>query len=1102
MIGEQFMKCCHTQLAVFIKERNCKTEKSDSRINKFLVENLPVVTGEMYGKRISVLRDSGSNTVIVRRDLVPDSCLTGQASSVVFVDKTAQQLQEAYVKVHTPYFSGMLLVKCMQDPLYDLVLGNIPGARPPNDPDWKWHPHVDEAKTTPESYQEPAQSSGSSNTAMDSQKLVAVAEIDRLPTGSFNIAEVTRDELKEKQEQDDSLKDCFRKRGTTFTSRSGNHYKYVVDRGLLYRQYHLLSGRSFKQVVVPQPLRNAVLQMAHEGIMAGHQGVRKTTDRILDEFYWPGMHADVKRFVKSCDICQRTAPKGRVGVSPLGSMPLIDTPFRRVAVDLIGPIRPASEKGNKYIITMIDFATRYADGVALPSVDSVHVAEGLLEMFSRVGLPKEIVTDRGRSFTSGLMQEVNRLLSIKSLHTTPYHAMSNGLVERYNGTLKTMLRRMCQEKPRCWDRYLPPLLFAYREVPQASLGFSPFELIYGRHVRGPMTVLRELWTGEAMEEDVRTTYTYLVELRHRLEETCKAAQEELQKAKITQKKYYDRKALSRQLKPGDRVLVLLPSEANKLTMHWKGPFTVVRKRDDLDYEVDLGKKTTLFHVNMLKKYEERKPTSSSVAAINTIEDGIEGEEIPFLPLQQQQSFKDVCISNSLSSSQTQEAQQICEDYREIFSDLPGKTDLVECRLELTSTTPVHVRQYPLPFALEEVIEAEVQDMLRLGVIERSQSPYNAPLLPVKKPDNTIRPCVDYRELNKLLVSDSEPIPRIDVLLARVGPKKFFSKFDFTKGYWQVPMAPDSREKTAFSTKSGLYQFKYMPFGIKTAPAVYARLMRRVFEGVENVYHYFDDVLVATETWPDHIIALKEVFQRIQAAKLTVKPKKCEIGPPTVTFLGHKVGDGMVQPMDKTLDKILGSKRPQTKKEVRSFLGLTGYYRDFIPDYAKIAKPLTELTRKGAKNVIDWNDDNERAFCTLKQNLSSAPILRAADTSKQFVLRTDASDKCLGAVLLQEYNGQLHPVSYASRMLSPRESRYSTVERECLALLWAVRKHNIYLYGKEFILQTDHQPLQYLQTAKHLNNRVLRWSLYLQEYSFTVHYIKGCENVGADFMSRV
>lgn len=294
----------------------------------------------------------------------------------------------------------------------------------------------------------------------------------------------------------------------------------------------------------------------------------------------------------------------------------------------------------------------------------------------------------------------------------------------------------------------------------------------------------------------------------------------------------------------------------------------------------------------------------------------------------------------------------------------------------------------------------------------------------------------------------------------------------------------------------------MPFGLKTAPAVYARLMRKVFAGIPHTFHYFDDVLVATETWDEHLSVLRTVFTRIREAKLTVKPRKSEIGSPTVSFLGHKIGANKVEPMDKTLDKILESRRPQNKKQVRSFLGLTSYYRQFIPNYAETAKPLTDLTRKCAKNLIQWTEEHERAFANLRQKLSSAPILQAPDLRKDFVLRTDASDRSVGAVLLQEKDGTLHPVSYASRTLSPRESKYSTVERECLALVWAVRKYHLFLCGRRFVLQTDHQPLQYLQTAKHLNSRVLRWSLFLQEYSFIVQYIKGADNVGADFMSRV
>lgn len=234
--------------------------------------------------------------------------------------------------------------------------------------------------------------------------------------------------------------------------------------------------------MVPKKFRTTILKMAHDGILAGHQGAQKTINRVLEEFFWPGIGADVKRFVKSCDRCQRTTPKGKVAKMTLGSMPLIETPFQRVAIDIVGPISPTTKRGNKYILTMVDYATRYPDAVALPNISTERVAEALVEMFTRTGVPREVLSDRGSNFTSDVMKAVGRLLSMRQLFTTPYHPMGNGLVEKFNGTLKTMLKRICQEKPADWDRYLAALLFAYREAPQASLGFSPFELLYGRNV--------------------------------------------------------------------------------------------------------------------------------------------------------------------------------------------------------------------------------------------------------------------------------------------------------------------------------------------------------------------------------------------------------------------------------------------------------------------------------------------------------------------------------------------------------------------------------------------------------------------------------------------
>ena len=222
---------------------------------------------------------------------------------------------------------------------------------------------------------------------------------------------------------------------------------------------------------------------------------------------------------------------------PLRQMPLMEEPFKRVAVDLVGPISPVSEKGNPYVLTVVDFATRYPEAVALPKIETERVAEALLEVFSRVGFPKEMLSDRRTQFTSDMMKEVSRLVSTKQLFTTPYIPRCNGLCERINGVLKSMLKKMCQERHKDWDRYLPAILFAYREVPQSSTGFSPFELLYGRTVRGPMQILKELWTGDC-EDEIRNTYQYVLKLRNRLEETCQLARESLYEAQGHQKHHY------------------------------------------------------------------------------------------------------------------------------------------------------------------------------------------------------------------------------------------------------------------------------------------------------------------------------------------------------------------------------------------------------------------------------------------------------------------------------------------------------------------------------------------------------------------------------------
>ena len=421
--------------------------------------------------------------------------------------------------------------------------------------------------------------------------------------------DISRDELRTEQMNDPTLEKICKMASENGNCSDNGKANYIKKNGLVFREFKSSTvddGRLHTQLVVPKPHRETVMRLAHDSILGAHLGTRKTVLRVLSEFYWPGVQADTRRFCQSCDICQRTTSKGKTVQVPLQKMPLIDEPFQRVAVDLVGPIQPATTKGNRYILTLVDYGTRFPKAVPLSNIETERVAEALVDIFCRVGVPREMLSDMGTQFTSGLMSKVSCLVSRKHLTTTPYHPICNGLAEKFNGTLKQMLRRLCHQKPKDWDKYINAALFAYCEVPQESLGFSPFELVYGRHVRGPMTILKELWTNEVADSEVKSTYQYVTDLREKLELTSHMARENLRKAASRYCKYYNRKTRTRSMKVGDKVLVLLPTDSNKLLMQWKGPFPITEKLGTVDYRIDMHGVQKTFHADLLKLYVSRE----------------------------------------------------------------------------------------------------------------------------------------------------------------------------------------------------------------------------------------------------------------------------------------------------------------------------------------------------------------------------------------------------------------------------------------------------------------------------------------------------------------
>ncbi|XP_076454781.1 uncharacterized protein LOC143289623 [Babylonia areolata] len=773
---------------------------------------------------------------------------------------------------------------------------------------------------------------------------------------------------------------------------------------------------------------------------------------------------------------------------------------------------PARDKANGWALPMQIYPqskkqyilihnTTYPEAIALKDIKAETVADALWEMWTRLGVPDQIITDQGKQFTGQLVKGGNEFLKIKHNMTAPFHPQSNGLVEKFNGTLKSMLRKLAIEQPKKWNTFIPALLFAYREAPQESTGISPFEIIYGKKVKGPVLILHETWTQEEMTGEVQTSAQYVVDLRNKIEETYLRGlnnvivfdREPITDVKhlfqsLGKAKYFSKLDLTK----GYWAILINEEDRDKTAFTTLKDPTKKMHPEKIQWnkEVQSGFKTLkekicskliLYMPDYEKEFVLR--TDAADKAIGALllqeqEDVLKPVALPELLPRDRQSltlrqlrqawFTRKCFAVVFPSKKQYilihnttypeaialkdiKAETVADALWEMWTRLGVPDQIITdqgkqftgqlvkggnefLKIKHNMTAPFH----PQSNGLVEKFNGTLKSMLRKLAIEQPKkwntfipallfayreapqestgiSPFEiiygkkvkGPVLILHETwtqeemtgevQTSAQYVVDLRNkieetylrgLNNVIVFDREPITDVKHLFQSLGKAKYFSKLDLTKGYWAILINEEDRDKTAFTTLKA-----YLP----------------------------------------------------------AKPSKCFFGYPELPYLGHEVGNGKRWPEVDKIEKVRKAVLLRTKKELRSFLNLCGFYRAYIKKYSEIATPLTDPTKKMHPEKIQWNKEVQSGFKTLKEKICSKLILYMPDYEKEFVLRTDAADKAIGALLLQEQEDVLKPVAHQSRKLNGAETRYSTVKKECLATVWGISEF-------ERLLPRDRQSL--------------------------------------------
>ncbi len=684
------------------------------------------------------------------------------------------------------------------------------------------------------------------------------------------------------------------------------------------------------------------------------------------------------------------------------------------------------------------------------------------------------------------------MLGIDAVATSPYRPQSNGVVERMHGSLKPMLSKAV-EAGLDWVDFLPLALFALRQVPNRDVGFSPHCIVYGRDVMGPLDILYEGWVDRDFESV--NVDDWLLQLNDRLAVIHDLAVANQSDSSGKRALTFNRHKQDMPLEVGTSVLMRVPGLKAALQAAWEGPYVVVGKSSRVTYQISKGEghPTRLAHRDNLKLYVSR-PLSVNAVTLIAEEQGI-GHDLL--------TSKATLSDDKCPGFRQNELDALLHDLKCHFRDTPGLCSAGTCKIVIADgAAVVNLPPRQIPAGIREAVKNEIDVLLRDGIIIESSSAWASPLVPVRKKDGSVRICVDFRQLNAVTPLRRYWLPSLTEILDQVGPNACLSTLDLTAGFHQLAMEECSSELTTFVCPFGKFRYLRMPFGLKNAPAIFQAVIENVLKPVSDCCrNYVDDVVIYSRTWSDHLYHLRKVIECLGASGLTIKLRKCCFGRTHLLYLGHKIGAGLLAVPEHRVSALAHFVRPRTKKQLRSFLGSVSYYRRFIPNFADCSSTLTPATSLRAPLQVVWTEEMDSRFCELKLSLcrSSSLVIPAPDDV--FILYTDASGAGVGGCLHVVRGQEELPVGFFSRQLRPAERNYSVSELECLAIVASLKHFEYFVYSKEVTVVTDHKPCLALENGSHLNKRLLRFALVLQQFNVFLEYRPGKLHANADGMSR-